>query len=65
MAEIHAAGGNFMEQWLPQMSPRFVDQNNIGLAATTERVAEPGRKLKTSSTAANDDDAVPAARTEI
>jgi hypothetical protein len=34
-AQVHAAGRNFVQQWLPQMSPRLVDQRDIpSLAAS-------------------------------
>ena len=34
-AQVHATGRNFVQQWLPQMSPRLVDQRDIrSLAAS-------------------------------
>ena len=54
--KIHASCRDLMQQRLPQVGPRLINQRNIGDAAPTERVAKPGDQLKASGTTADDDD---------
>ena len=58
LRDVHAAGGDFVEQRLPQMRARLLDQRDVGAAAPPERVAEPRRELEPAGPAADDDDAV-------
>ncbi len=56
--EIHAAGGHFVQQGLPQMRVGLVDERDLGLAAAAERVAEARDQLEATGTAADDNDAM-------
>ena len=57
-AEIHAAGGDLVQQRLPQMRATAVDQRDVSLAASAELVAQPGDKLEPACPAADDDNAM-------
>ena len=61
-ALVHAAGRDLVQQRLPQMRARLVDERDVGLAAATELVAEPRRQLQAAGPAADHHDAVQAAR---
>src|SRR5262249_44567826 len=56
--KIHASCRDLMQQWFPQVGPRFVDQRNVGDPAPAQRVAKPRAQLEASGTAADDDDAM-------
>ena len=56
--DIHAAGRDFMEQGLPDVSTGAIDERDLGPSALRERVAEPGDELKAGGAAADDDDPV-------
>jgi len=58
MAEIHAAGGDLVQQRLPQMGARAIDQRDLGAVARAQPVAQPGRKLQPAGAATDDDNAV-------
>jgi hypothetical protein len=47
-----------MEQRLPKMRARPLDESNVCTSATPERVAEARDKLQTSSSATDDNDTV-------
>ena len=55
---VHAAGGDFVEQRLPQMGARLFDQGDVGAAGPAERIAEAGDELDPTGTAADHDDAM-------
>ena len=57
-AEVHAAGGDLVQQRLPQVRALAVDQGDRGLAAPAELVAQPRGKLQPAGSAADDDDAM-------
>ncbi len=42
-AQVHAAGGDLVQQRLPQVRALPVDERDAGLAALAELVAQPGR----------------------
>src|SRR6516165_1195634 len=54
--KIHASCGDLVQQRLPEVGPRLVNQCNIDDAALTQRVAKPCDQLQTSSAAADDND---------
>ena len=56
VVEVHAAGGDLVQQRLPQMGARLVDQRDLGLAALAQLVAEAGHQLEPAGAAADDDD---------
>ena len=56
--DIHAAGRDFVEQGLPDVSTGAIDERDPGSSAPRERVAEPGDELKAGGAAAHDDDPV-------
>ena len=58
LVEIHAARGDLVQQRLPQVGARAVDERHLAPAAAAERVAEPRRELQAAGAAADDDDAV-------
>src|SRR5208282_107746 len=58
VAHVHAAGRDLVEERLPQMGARLVDERDLGAAAPAEAVAEARRELEPAGTAAHDDDAV-------
>jgi hypothetical protein len=53
---VHAAGGDFVEQRLPQMRARLLNQRNVGTAASAQCIAEPGDEPAGASAA--DDNAI-------
>src|SRR5215471_6038853 len=54
--KIHTSCGDLMQQRLPEVGPRLVNQRNIGNPAPTQRVAKPCDQLQASGTAADDND---------
>ena len=56
--KIHASCRDLMQQRLPEVGSRLVNQRNIGDAAPTERVAKACDQLKASGTTTDDDDAM-------
>gem|GEM_PF-237435 len=59
-AEVHAAGGDFVQQRLPQVGARLIDERDRRLPSPAELVAEPRCKLQSARTAADYDDLVQA-----
>ena len=57
-AGIHAAGGDFVQQRLPDVRACTIDERDLGLAFTAELVAELRREFEPAGAAADDDDAV-------
>ncbi len=57
-AGVHAAGRDLVQQRLPDVRARTVDQGDLGLALFAELVAELRRKLESTGAAADDDDLV-------
>ena len=57
-AKIHAAGRDFVQQWLPQMSTRLVDQRDIRPLPASQRIAKPRDKFQPAGTAADNNDAM-------
>ena len=55
---VHAAGGDFVEQRLPQMGARLLDQGDVGAAGPAERIAEARDQLEPAGAAADHDDAM-------
>ncbi len=56
--DIHASGGDLVQQGLPQMCLVSIDQRHRGAPAPRERIARAGRELETSRASADDDDMV-------
>ena len=56
-AQVHAAGGDLVQQRLPEVRALPVDQRDAGLAALAELVAQAGGKLEPAGAAADNDDA--------
>src|SRR5215475_500959 len=56
--KFHASRRDVMQQRLPEVGARLVDQRHMSNATPTERVAKACNELKASGTAANDDDAM-------
>ena len=55
---IHAAGGDFVQQRLPDVRTCMVDKGDLGSAFAPELVAELRREFEPAGAAADDDDAV-------
>ena len=55
---VHAAGGDFVQQRLPQMGARLVDERDLGAVAPAELIAEASDELEPAGAAADHDDAV-------
>ena len=55
---IHAAGGDFVQQRLPDVRPCTVDKGDLGFAFAAELVAKLRREFEPAGAAADDDDAV-------
>ncbi len=53
---IHAAGRDFVQQRLPDVRARPIDERDLCLAASAELVAELRREFETAGAAADDDD---------
>src|SRR2546426_3187895 len=53
-AQIHASGGNLVQQRLPQVRPGLVDQLDLRLAALANLVAELGGELQATRPSADD-----------
>ncbi len=51
---IHAAGGDFVQERLPQVRARAVDERDHRALPAPERVAEPGCELEPAGAAADD-----------
>ena len=58
VVQVQAACGDLVQQRLPEMGARPLDQRHLGLAAPAQPVAEPGHQLQAAGTAADHDDAV-------
>src|SRR5262245_47637576 len=56
--EIHTSGGDLVQQGLPKMSARFVDQGDISELAPAEPVTQLGHKLESAGAAADHNDSV-------
>jgi hypothetical protein len=59
--DVHAAGRDLVQQWLPHVRPRPVDQRDIGRLAPPVLVAELGRQFKAARPAPDHDDVRPLA----
>ena len=59
---VHAAGGNLVQQRLPHVRARALDERDLGLVLAAELVAELGDELEPAGAAADDEDAVQARR---
>ena len=57
---IHAAGGDFVQQRLPDVRTCAVDKGDLSFAFTAELVAKLRREFQPAGAAADDDDAVAA-----
>ena len=55
---VHASGGDFVQQRLPQVRRQSIDERHRRAPLAPERVAEPRRERKTRRAAADDDDPV-------
>src|SRR5690606_33528328 len=55
---VQRAGGNLVQQWLPDMGQIGVDQDHAGLAAFTECITQAGGKFQAAGAAADDYDAM-------
>jgi len=55
---IHAAGGHFVKQWLPQMRTSLFNQRDIREFTLPESITEGGHEFEPTSPAANNDDAM-------
>jgi hypothetical protein len=55
VVEVHGAGGEFVQQRLPEMRARAIDERDRGALAVAQRIAEAGRQLETAGAAADDD----------
>jgi hypothetical protein len=53
---VHAAGRDLVQQRLPQVRARPLDQRDVSLAPSAELVAEPCHQLQPAGAAAHDDD---------
>ncbi len=58
LVHIEAAGGDRVQQRFPQMRPRLLHQDDAGLPALAERVAQPRHEFQPARAAADDDDLV-------
>ena len=58
LVEVHGAGGELVQQRLPQVRARAVDERHERLPAAAERVAQARRELDAARAAADDDDLV-------
>ena len=58
LVRIHAAGGDLVQQGLPEMPSCAVHERDAGLPPPAQRVPEPGREFQPRRPAAGDDDAV-------
>ena len=58
VVEVHAAGGDLVQQRLPQMGARLLDQRDLGLAAPAQLVAQPSHQLEPAGAATHHDDAM-------
>ena len=59
-ADVHAAGGDLVQERLPDVRARLLDERDLRLALASELVAEPGRELEAAGAAAHDDDVMQA-----
>ena len=58
---VHAAGGDLMQERLPDVRARLLDEGNLRLAPLAELVAQPRRQLEAARATAHDDDVMQAA----
>ena len=56
--DVHAARCDFVQQRLPHMRARAIDEDYVGLPALAEGVAQAGREFQAARSAADDDDAM-------
>ena len=56
VVQVHAAGGDLVEQRLPQMGAGAVDQGDVGLAPPAQLVAQLRDQLQAAGAAAHDHD---------
>ena len=56
--DVHAPGGHFVQQRLPQMSARTLDQRDVGSFALAQLVTQPGRQFQAGGTPADNHDVV-------
>ncbi len=59
-ADVHAAGGKFVQVGFPEVRARALDQRHVRPVALAELVAEARRELEPTGAAADDDHAVQA-----
>ena len=57
-AQVHAAGGDLVQQRLPQVRTGLVEQLDLRLAAPAELVTEHGGKFQPARPATDDEDLV-------
>jgi hypothetical protein len=55
-SEVHGSGGDFVQQGLPQMSARLVDQRDFSEVAPTEFIPQPGYELERAGAATDHND---------
>lgn len=58
VVEVHAAGRDLVQQRLPEVGARAVDERDLGALLLAEGVAEARGELKAAGASADDDDAV-------
>ena len=58
VVDIHAAGRHLVQQRLPEMGARALDQRDIGPFALAQLVTQSGRQFQAGGTPADDDDVV-------
>ena len=56
LVEVHAAGGDLVQQRFPQMSARTVDERDLRAALASELVAQTRRELEATGAATDDYD---------
>ena len=65
VVEVHAAGRDLVQQRLPQVRARLVDQRDQRLLALAELVAQARGELEPAGASADDDDPVQPGRSGI
>ena len=65
VVEVHAAGRDLVQQRLPQVRARLVDQRDQCLLAFAELVAQARGELEAAGASADDDDSVQPGRSGI
>ena len=58
IGHVHAAGGDLVQQGLPDVRAFAVDQRDVRPCRVAQPVAQPRRELEPARAAADDDDAV-------